>query len=88
MTSGSSAGHNSDAPVTPTRVTTASTSAVTVATRLPVGLATHGWGDTTIALPEGRWADLLTGREHAGDALASELMADHPAALLIREEGP
>jgi (1->4)-alpha-D-glucan 1-alpha-D-glucosylmutase len=60
--------------------------AVTVATRLPVGLAARGWGDTTICLPGGTWADLLTGREYAGDAATSELLADYPVALLIREE--
>ena len=60
--------------------------ALTVATRLPVGLAARGWGDTALHLPEGRWADLLTGREHAGDASAHELLADLPVALLIREE--
>jgi (1->4)-alpha-D-glucan 1-alpha-D-glucosylmutase len=60
--------------------------AVTVATRLPVGLAAHGWADTTLALPRGTWADLLTGREYTGDALARELMADYPVALLIAED--
>ncbi len=42
--------------------------ALTIATRLPVRLAVHGWGDTVLALPDGEWADLLTGREYAGDA--------------------
>jgi maltooligosyltrehalose synthase len=37
-------------------------------------------------LPAGEWADLLTGREHAGDAPLHELLADLPVALLIREE--
>jgi (1->4)-alpha-D-glucan 1-alpha-D-glucosylmutase len=60
--------------------------AVTVATRLPVGLAEHGWGDTVVHLPDGRWADLLTGREHAADAVAREVLADLPVALLIRAE--
>jgi (1->4)-alpha-D-glucan 1-alpha-D-glucosylmutase len=60
--------------------------AVTVATRLPVGLAEHGWGDTTLSLPEGEWGDLLTGREYAGDAPLHELLADYPVALLIRAE--
>jgi (1->4)-alpha-D-glucan 1-alpha-D-glucosylmutase len=60
--------------------------ALTVATRLPVGLAEHGWGDTALSLPDGEWADLLTGREYAGDAPLHELLADLPVALLIREE--
>jgi (1->4)-alpha-D-glucan 1-alpha-D-glucosylmutase len=61
--------------------------AVTVATRLPVGVATGGWGDTVLRLPDGDWADLLTGREYAGDAAAHEVLADYPVALLIRELG-
>jgi (1->4)-alpha-D-glucan 1-alpha-D-glucosylmutase len=60
--------------------------ALTVATRLPVGLAVRGWGGTALPLPAGEWADLLTGREHAGDAPLHELLADLPVALLIREE--
>jgi (1->4)-alpha-D-glucan 1-alpha-D-glucosylmutase len=59
--------------------------AVTVATRLPVGLADRGWGDSVLALPDGAWADLLTGREYAADARLHELLADLPVALLIRE---
>ena len=39
--------------------------AVTLATRLPVGLAgAGGWGGTTVPLPGGRWTDLLTGRSY------------------------
>ena len=34
-------------------------------------------------LPDGSWADLLTGREYAGATLAHELLADLPVALLI-----
>ena len=64
--------------------------AVTVATRLPVGLAARGgWGDTTLALPEGEWRDVISG---AGTRLA-DLLADLPVALLVAtgptdEEGP
>jgi (1->4)-alpha-D-glucan 1-alpha-D-glucosylmutase len=57
--------------------------ALTVATRLPVGLAERGWGDTVLELPAGEWADLLTGREYAGLAPVHELLADLPVALLI-----
>jgi (1->4)-alpha-D-glucan 1-alpha-D-glucosylmutase len=60
--------------------------ALSVATRLPVGLAARGWGDAVVHLPEGRWADLLTGREYAGSPPARELLAESPVALLIREE--
>ncbi len=60
--------------------------ALTVATRLPVGLAARGWGDTVLVLPAGTWADLLTGREYAGDAPLHALLADYPVALLIEVE--
>jgi len=59
--------------------------AVTVATRLPVGLAARGgWGDTTLALPHGRWRDVITGRA-PGSARVGELLAAYPVALLVRE---
>jgi (1->4)-alpha-D-glucan 1-alpha-D-glucosylmutase len=57
--------------------------AITVVTRLPVGLAARGWGDTAVLLPEGTWTDLLTGREYARTAPAHALLADYPVALLI-----
>ena len=60
--------------------------AVTVATRLPVGLSERGWGDTALSLPDGSWTCVLTGRGYAGDAPLHELLADYPVALLIREE--
>ncbi len=65
---------------------------VTVATRLPVGLAgAGGWGDSTLALPAGRWMDLLTGRrvvrDEAGQARLAQLLADYPVALLVADRG-
>ncbi len=60
--------------------------ALTVATRLPVGLGARGWGDTTLQLPTGAWTDLFTGHEHAGAAPAHALLADLPVALLIKDE--
>jgi len=60
--------------------------AVTVATRLPIGLAARGWGKTVLSLPDGAWADLLTGREHCGEARLDALLGDYPVALLVREE--
>jgi (1->4)-alpha-D-glucan 1-alpha-D-glucosylmutase len=62
--------------------------ALTVVTRLPVGLAARGWGDTGLSLPEGSWVDLLTGRSHTGWAPLSEVVADHPVALLISTDRP
>jgi (1->4)-alpha-D-glucan 1-alpha-D-glucosylmutase len=59
---------------------------VAVATRLPVGLAARGgWGDTTLALPQGRWADALTGAAASGTASLSDLLSRYPVALLLRE---
>jgi (1->4)-alpha-D-glucan 1-alpha-D-glucosylmutase len=57
--------------------------AITVATRLPVGLA-DDWGDTRLDLPPGTWHDLLTGRTTDGGLF--DLLADHPVALLVRED--
>lgn len=63
--------------------------AITVATRLPVGLAAAGgWRDTVLALPDGDWRDLLTGRtvptDDGGVVRVAELLADQPVALLVR----
>jgi len=58
--------------------------AITVATRLPVGLAlAGGWGDTTLDLPDGTWHDLLTGTRTEGRL--ADLLAVHPVALLVKE---
>ncbi|WP_413759396.1 malto-oligosyltrehalose synthase [Streptomyces sp. MMBL 11-3] len=59
---------------------------LTAVTRLPVRLAEEGgWRDTELALPAGRWADLLTpGREFTGHARAAELFGPLPVALLER----
>ena len=55
--------------------------AVTVATRLPVGLdAAGGWRDTTIDLG-GTLTDVLTGREHSGVVRLADLLAVYPVAL-------
>jgi (1->4)-alpha-D-glucan 1-alpha-D-glucosylmutase len=59
--------------------------AITLATRLPVGLErAGGWGDTRVALPAGRWVDQLTGREHdGGSARLADAFERFPVALLI-----
>lgn len=69
--------------------------AITVATRLPVGLAARGgWGSTSLALPPGgSWIDLLTGRrlrlDEQGRVDVGDLLAHYPVALLVpdRREG-
>lgn len=60
-------------------------------TRLPVGLGERGgWDATTLSLPDGRWRDALTGREHriGGAAAVADLLAVYPVALLVREDAP
>jgi (1->4)-alpha-D-glucan 1-alpha-D-glucosylmutase len=63
--------------------------AVTVATRLPVGLAAAGgWGDTALQLPTGAWRDLLTGERVVSDAEGApvdRVLARLPVALLVRD---
>jgi (1->4)-alpha-D-glucan 1-alpha-D-glucosylmutase len=62
--------------------------AVTVATRLPVGLdARGGWGDTAIVLPGHRVTDAITGRTFEGGEVAlADLLNHYPVALLAPEE--
>jgi (1->4)-alpha-D-glucan 1-alpha-D-glucosylmutase len=60
--------------------------AVTIAPRLPIGLA-GDWGDTTIALPHGRWHNALTGDAiDGGEVLLANLMERFPTCLLTRED--
>ncbi len=59
--------------------------AVSVATRLPVGLARlGGWSDTVLDLPDGGWTDVLTARGWSGCAPLADLLAAYPVALLAR----
>ena len=58
--------------------------AITLATRLPVGLtAAGGWRDTALALPAGRYVDALTGREHSGSVVVADVLDRYPVALLL-----
>jgi (1->4)-alpha-D-glucan 1-alpha-D-glucosylmutase len=61
--------------------------ALTVATRLPAGLAAAGgWRDTALELPSGSWTDVLTGRAVPGGVTAVGALLDrYPVALLTRE---
>ncbi|HVF20014.1 MAG TPA: malto-oligosyltrehalose synthase [Mycobacteriales bacterium] len=60
-------------------------SVVTVATRLPRAVDA-GWSGTTLALPDGSWRDLLTGRATSGGHQPlDELVGSFPVALLARE---
>jgi (1->4)-alpha-D-glucan 1-alpha-D-glucosylmutase len=58
--------------------------AITVATRLPVGLErVSGWGDTTIDLVD-RATDVISGVTHRGEVRLADLLADYPVSLLVR----
>ena len=62
--------------------------AVTVATRGAVQLQRlGGWGEHTLALPDGDWLDVLTGREVAGGlAPVADLLDVLPVALLVPQD--
>jgi (1->4)-alpha-D-glucan 1-alpha-D-glucosylmutase len=64
--------------------------AVTVTTRLPVGLrARGGWSDTVLPLagPARRWVDVLTGAVFHGDSLLlADVTGALPVALLVPED--
>jgi len=62
--------------------------AVTVATRLPIGLErAGGWRDTALPLPPGRYVDLVGGRPVRvgadGAVAVAALLGDLPVALLV-----
>jgi (1->4)-alpha-D-glucan 1-alpha-D-glucosylmutase len=60
--------------------------ALTVATRLPVGLAARGgWSSTALVLPEGKFRDALTDACSTGSVEVGEVLGDLPVALLLRE---
>jgi (1->4)-alpha-D-glucan 1-alpha-D-glucosylmutase len=63
--------------------------AITVATRLPIGLERRGgWGDTSIILAGRPVVDVFTGREFEGGTLPlAELLGQYPVALLVPSEG-
>jgi (1->4)-alpha-D-glucan 1-alpha-D-glucosylmutase len=56
----------------------------TLVPRWPIKLG-ESWAGTTVALPEGRWANLLTGCEIDGGRLRIQaLLRDFPVALLVK----
>ncbi len=62
--------------------------AVTVATRLPIGLqAAGGWRDTTVILGGRPVVDVLTGERFEGGAVTvGEMLRRYPVALLVPED--
>jgi (1->4)-alpha-D-glucan 1-alpha-D-glucosylmutase len=61
--------------------------AITLATRLPVGLsAAGGWVGTSLALPPTRrYHDVFTGARYEGELSVAEALGDYPVALLLAE---
>ncbi|GAB3990752.1 malto-oligosyltrehalose synthase [Nocardioides marmoraquaticus] len=60
--------------------------AVTLVTRLPLGLAARGgWHDTTVSLPEGTWRDQRTRAVVSGRVTVSDVLGGFPVALLVKE---
>ena len=63
--------------------------AITLATRLPVGLAARGgWHDTVVDVGSAPVIDVLTGRHHQGGELRlADVLDRYPVALLVDVEG-
>jgi len=57
-----------------------------VVSRWTVRLAESGWGDTSLAVPDGTWTDVLTGTAYSGRVRAAGLFGDLPVALLVRTD--
>ncbi|GGG11988.1 putative maltooligosyl trehalose synthase [Rhodococcoides trifolii] len=57
---------------------------IAVASRLTLSMQENGWGDTTVALPEGEWTDVLTSRTHSGTVDVATVFGSLPVALLVR----
>ncbi|MFC8181129.1 malto-oligosyltrehalose synthase [Rhodococcus sp. NPDC057297] len=58
---------------------------IALATRYSLGLATQGWGSTTLTLPAGRWRDRLTDNEYHGEVAVDALLSASPVAVLVRD---
>jgi (1->4)-alpha-D-glucan 1-alpha-D-glucosylmutase len=60
--------------------------AVSVVTRLPIGLQAAGsWGETFLELPPGIWIDQVSGRRFSARVEVADLLDHLPVALLARE---
>jgi (1->4)-alpha-D-glucan 1-alpha-D-glucosylmutase len=57
---------------------------VAAVTRHPVRLAETGWGDTSLALPDGTWRNRLGAGRLRGKVSLAELFVDLPVALMER----
>ena len=63
--------------------------AITLATRLPVGLAARGgWGDTVVDVGSAPVVDVITGRHiEGGELRVADVLDRYPVALLVEEGG-
>jgi len=61
------------------------TDVITVVPRLVLG-AKDQWHDASLALPAGRWRNVLAGKPFSGVVTLDELWRDFPVALLERED--
>jgi len=62
--------------------------AITLATRLPVGLQRQGgWGDSALALPDRNYRDALTDEPYQDTVDLGQLFRRYPVALLLAEPG-
>ncbi|MCV7239958.1 malto-oligosyltrehalose synthase [Mycolicibacterium celeriflavum] len=59
---------------------------LTAVTRHSVRLSETGWGNTSLALPPGQWADRISGARHSGRVQTAELFTELPVALLERTD--
>jgi len=58
-----------------------------VVPRLVAGLA-DDWADTTLALPPGRWTEVVTGSGiDDGEVTVADLLRRFPVAVLARADG-
>nr|WP_276582111.1 malto-oligosyltrehalose synthase [Cellulomonas sp. RIT-PI-Y] len=80
--------HSSGHAITYARTVAGDPRIAAVATRLAASVERiGGWAEHTVALPEGDWQDVLTGRAVAGGVRRlSELLDRLPVALLVRED--
>lgn len=81
--------HSSGHSLTYARTVAGDPRVAVVATRLQASVdRLGGWGEHTVALPEGEWHDVLTDRPVAGGVREVAPLLDRlPVALLVRTEG-
>jgi (1->4)-alpha-D-glucan 1-alpha-D-glucosylmutase len=58
--------------------------AITLATRLPVGLAVDGWHGAVVPLGS-EYLDVLTGRSFSGECPVANVLNTYPVALLVAQ---